>query len=144
MDEYFEDVEVGQTASFGSYDVTKAEIVEFGERYDPQPFHVDEAAASESMFGELVASGWHTASMTMRMLVDGYLGDSRALGALGVDELRFRKPVRPGDALSVEAEVIDTEVWDEDRGVVHNHTTTTNQDDETVVTMTGLVLWERR
>jgi acyl dehydratase len=142
MSDYFEAIEVGETAAFGSYEVTRQEVVEFGEQYDPQPFHVDEAAANESMFGGLVASGWHTASMTMRMLVDNYLSESRALGAVGIDELRFRTPVRPGDVLRVETEVVDKEPWDDDRGLVHSRIETSTGD-EVVLSMVGLVLWER-
>lgn len=144
MSEYFEDLDVGETDAFGRYEVTEDDVVAFGERFDPQPFHVDEAAARDSMFGGLVASGWHTASMTMRMLVDGSLAASRALGAVGVDELRFREPVRPGDVLGVETEIVDKEPWDEDRGLVHDRVVTTNQDGEEVLSMVGLVLWERR
>ena len=144
MADYFEDVSVGETNSFGSYEVTKAEIVAFAEQFDPQPFHVDETVADESMFGGLVASGWHTASMTMRMLVDDTMDESRVLGAAGVDELRFRSPVRPGDVLTAETEVVETEPWDEERGLVHRRITTSNQDDDVVLTMVGLVLWERR
>lgn len=142
MPDYFADIPLGATNSFGDYEVTRDDVVAFGEQFDPQPFHVDEDAAEQSMFGGLVASGWHTASMTMRLLVDNYLADSRALGAAGVDELRFRNPVRPGDVLSVETEVVEKERWDEDRGLVHSQITTSNQDD-VVLTMVGLILWER-
>jgi len=141
---YFEDVTVGRTRSFGEYEVTSEEIVSFGTQYDPQPFHTDETAARESMFGGLVASGWHTASITMRLLVDNYFPETRALGATGVDELRFLEPVRPGNVLSVETEILETEPWDEQRGQVHVDITTLDQTGETVLTMTGLVLWERR
>jgi len=141
---YFEDVTVGHSRSFGEYEVTSDEIVAFGEQYDPQPFHTDEAAAGESMFGGLVASGWHTASMTMRLLVDEYFPETRALGATGVDELRFREPVRPGDVLSVDTEILETEPWDEQRGRVHVGITTRDQTGDVVLTMVGLVLWERR
>lgn len=143
MTDYFEDIDAGETNAFGEYEVTKDDVVAFGEQFDPQPFHVDEEAASESMFGGLVASGWHTASMTMRMLVDNYLAESRALGAVGIDELRFRNPVRPGDALSVETEVVEKEPWDDDRGLVHSRITTSNEE-EVVLSMVAMVLWERR
>lgn len=142
MPDYFADIPLGATDSFGDYEVTRDDVVAFAEQFDPQPFHVDEDAAEQSMFGGLVASGWHTASMTMRLLVDNFLADSRALGAVGVDELRFRNPVRPGDVLTVETEVVEKEIWDEDRGLVHSQITTSNQND-VVLTMVGLVLWER-
>lgn len=146
MHEHFEDVSVGDTREFGSYEVSAEEIVEFAERYDPQPFHTDPEAARESMFGELVASGWHTASMCMRMLVDNYMNDSGAQGATGVDELRWRRPVRPGDTLSVRTEVLSTEPWvgAPGYGVVESETVVENQDDEEVLSMVARVLFERR
>ncbi|MFB6211342.1 MAG: MaoC family dehydratase [Halobacteriales archaeon] len=134
----FEDATVGDTRTFGSYTVTKAEIIEFAEQYDPQPFHTDETAAQESMFGELVASGWHTAAMTMRMLVDHELEDSNTLGSTGIDELRWPTPVRPGDVLSVRREIIDTEPeWREGLGRVQSHVETHNDDGEVVLSMIG-------
>ena len=134
-------LEIGETDSFGSYEVTREEVLSFGQQYDPQPFHVDPEAAAESMFGELVASGWHTASMTMRMLVDNYLLESGAMGSPGVEELRWRVPVRPGDVLSVETEIVDKEPWDDERGVVWTETETVNQDGETVMEMRSMVLY---
>lgn len=144
MSRYFEDIQVGETESFGHYVMEREEMVSFASQFDPQPFHLDDEAASESMFGGLVASGWHTASATMRMLVDGYFADSRALGAVGVDELRFPAPVRPGDELSVTAEVVDTSPWDDERGLVESDVTTTTAEGTTVLTMVGKVLWERQ
>jgi acyl dehydratase len=140
--EYFEDVTVGASATLDGYDVTEAEIIEFAQVYDPQPFHTDPDAARESMFGGLVASGWHTCAMTMRVLVDEYYPGKQALGALGIDELRFRPPVRPGDHLTVETEVVETEPFDETRGLVHTEVRAVT--DDPAMTMTALVLWERR
>jgi len=141
--EYFEDLRVGDTDAFGSYEVTAAEITEFAERYDPQSFHTDPEAAAESPFGGLVASGWHTAAMTMRLLVDEFLVDGATRGALGVDELRWRRPVRPDDDLAVTTEVVDKEVWDDESGLVSVRITT-EADGEEVLSMVGLVLYERR
>jgi acyl dehydratase len=143
MASHYEAVEIGETDSFGSYEVTREEILSFGNQYDPQPFHVDPEAAAESMFGELVASGWHTAAMTMRMLVDNYLLESGAMGSPGVEQLRWRVPVRPGDVLSVETEVVDKEPWDDERGVVRSETETVNGDGDTVMEMTSMVLYPR-
>lgn len=143
MSRYFEAIEVGETGSFGHYVMEREEMHSFASRYDPQPFHLDEAAAADSMFGGLVASGWHTAAATMRLLVDNYFADSRALGAVGVDELRFPAPVRPGDELSVSVEVLGTEPWDDERGLVENSVETSTDDGTTVLTMVGKVLWER-
>ncbi|PSQ65724.1 MAG: dehydratase [Halobacteriales archaeon SW_9_67_24] len=142
--EHFEDVTVGETHEFGSRDVTREEIVEFADRYDPQPFHTDEAAAGESMFGGLIASGWHTAAMTMELLVTNVFEGSGATGAVGVDELRWPNPVRPGDTLSVRTEVLDTEPWSDRLGLVRSGTRTHDQDGEEVMSMIGLVLYERR
>jgi acyl dehydratase len=143
MDETFDAVEIGTRREFGSYEVTREEIVSFAQQYDPQPCHVDEQAARESMFGELVASGWHTAAMTVRVLVDDYINDSGAMGSPGVNALRFRNPVAPGDVLSVRAEHTDKEVWDDDRGLVYSDVTTTNQDDDAVLTMEAMALYPR-
>lgn len=140
---YFEDFEVGQTYSCGPRTVSKSEIVEFASQYDPQSFHVDEDAAEESVFGGLIASGWHTASVTMRLLVDGLFENVAMVGALGVDELRWRKPVYGGDALSITTTVADTEDWDEEKGRVTFELEASNQDDETVLTRCDLVLIER-
>ena len=142
--EHFEDVTVGETHEFGSRDVTREEIVGFADRYDPQPFHTDRAAAEDSMFGGLIASGWHTAAMTMELLVTNVFEGSGATGAVGVDELRWANPVRPGDTLSVRTEVLDTEPWSDRLGLVRSETTTENQDGEEVMSMIGLVLYERR
>jgi acyl dehydratase len=141
----FEDLSVGDTFELGTYDVTETEIREFAERYDPQWFHTDpERARQESMFGGLVASGWHTAAMTMRLLVDGFFSDSAALGAKGVEELRWRRPVHPGDTLSATVEVVDTEPERPDRGLVRLSITTTNGDGEAVCTMRADVMFGRR
>lgn len=104
---YFEDCAVGETAAVGSYAVTDAEIREFGERYDPQPYHVDEARAAETIFGGLVASGWHTAAVCMKLFVEGAISDLAVAGGRGVDDLRWHQPVRPGDELSIESELVE-------------------------------------
>jgi len=142
--EYFEDLTVGTTEQFGDYAVTREELTTFAGQYDPQPIHTDPEAASDSMFGGLIASGWHTAAMTMRLLVDHRLADSRALGALGVDSLRWPEPVRPGDRLSVRTEIREREPIDDERGRVAIAVTTTTDSGDTVLSMVGQVLWERR
>jgi acyl dehydratase len=143
MPTYFEDIDVGDTDSFGSYTVTREDIVEFASQYDPQPFHVDPDAAAESPFGGLVASGWHTSAMTMRLLVDGYLDDAATRGALGVDELRWLEPVQPGDTLTARTEIVDTEPWSDDFGKVDVRIETL-VDEKVVCSMVGLVLFARR
>jgi acyl dehydratase len=143
MDETYEAVPLDETREFGSYEVTREEIIEFGEAYDPQPFHVDEAAASESVFGGLVASGWHTAAITMRLTVENYILESGAIGSPGVDELRWPSPVRPGDVLRVRAAPVEKEPWNEDIGVVIFDSTTLTDADETVQTMRARGLFPR-
>jgi len=141
MHETYEEVTPGETMSFGSYDVSREEIRSFAQAYDPQPFHLDDVP--DSMFDGIVASGWHTAAMTMRMFVDNYLRDSGALGSPGLDGLRWLKPVYPGDTLSVRVTFGETEPWDDDRGLVHVETETHNGDGETVMWMDARVLYRR-
>lgn len=104
----FESFDVGQIQNFGAYEVTEEEIIEFAEKYDPQFFHLDHEAAKQSLFGGLCASGWHTCSMTMAMMVANMDKNGRSLGSPGIDNLRWLRPVYPGDVLSVQMEVMDT------------------------------------
>ena len=103
---YWEDFEVGEVREYGSKTVTKEEVIAFGRQFDPQPFHIDEDAANAMPFGGLLASGWHTGSMFMRMFADNLLADSASLGAPSIDRLRWTQPVRPGDVLSVRTTVL--------------------------------------
>lgn len=104
---YFEDLVVGSKASFGRYEVTREEVIEFATKYDPQPFHLTDEAAAQTHFGRISASGWHTCAMVMRMLVDNITERKQAgLGSPGLDELRWLKPVYPGDVLRVESELL--------------------------------------
>jgi len=135
------DVPVGETITFGRYEVSGEKIQSFAEQYDPQPFHVDEQAAAASPFGGIIASGWHTTAMTERMLVEHLLNESGAMGSPGVNDLRWRRPVRPGDVLSVELTLDDTEDWDDERGLVRATMRTLNADDQAVMTMEVLVLF---
>jgi acyl dehydratase len=143
---YFEDLEAGQVRELGTFHLSREEIVEFAERYDPQPIHVDEDAAEASVFGGLIASGWQTASACMRLLVDGLLGDAASMGALGVDELRWKAPVRPGQEISVRNEILETRPSDsrDDRGYVRNRTVGENADGEEVITMVGVNIIGKR
>lgn len=138
--QYYEDLTVGETHDAGPQTVTDEEIIEFAEKYDPQTFHVDREAAANSMFQGLAASGWHTASVAMRLLVDGYFTDVEIGGALGVDDLRWRKPLYAGDELSITVTVADKEVWDDERGRVEFDLEAYNQDDVLVHSRTELVL----
>jgi acyl dehydratase len=105
---YFEDFSPGQVRQFGPRTVTREEIIEFAAEFDPQPMHLDEAAARASLLGGLAASGWHTCCLAMRMIVDGFLNTSHSMGANAVDEVKWRAPVRPGDALTLRATVVET------------------------------------
>ena len=143
---YFEDFAVGSVIEVGNFTVSEAEIIEFATRFDPQPFHVDPAAAAESMFGGIIASGWHTCSMMMRLMVDGYLRDSSSLGSPGVDEVRWLKPVRGGDVLRVRSEVLESvpSASRPDRGVIFTQWQAINQRDELVATIKGRGMFARR
>ncbi len=104
---YFEDLEIGAKASFGRYEVIREEVIDFASKYDPQPFHLSDEAAAQTHFGRISASGWHTCAMVMRMLVDNITEKRQAgLGSPGLDELRWLKPVYPGDVLRVETELV--------------------------------------
>jgi acyl dehydratase len=141
---YFEDIIVGSKNSFGHYEVTREEVIEFASKYDPQPFHLDDEAAAQTYFGRLSASGWHTCAMTMRMLVENMKVNQQAgLGSPGVDEIRWLKPVYPGDTLRVEGEILSKRqsVSKPEMGSFQGRNTVFNQHDEAVMTMvsTGLI-----
>jgi acyl dehydratase len=142
--QYFEDIAIGQTQRFGGYHVTREEVVAFAEKYDPQPFHLSDEAAAATHFGRLSASGWHTCAMVMRMIVDNLAQNRQAgLGSPGVDELRWLKPVYPGDTLRCESEVIEKRPSQSrpEMGIFKSRMTVFNQDDVAVMSMVsnGLV-----
>jgi len=144
---YFEDLEVGQETQFGQYDVTRDEILEFAQKYDPQPFHLSDEAAAQTHFGRLAASGWHTAAMTMAMIV-GKLSELRwaGLGSPGVDELRWLRPVHPGDTLHAKGTIVDKTPSRSKPGIgsVRTDTLVTNQNGDPVMRYTSIVLMQRR
>ncbi|HZP88680.1 MAG TPA: MaoC family dehydratase [Burkholderiales bacterium] len=143
---YWEDFKVGDVAPMGEKRVDKEEIIAFARAYDPQPFHIDEAAAQASMYGGLIASGWHTVAMVMRMMVDSYLSKSASLGSPGVDNVRWLKPVRPGDTIRGRRQVLETRASQSrpDMGVVKTRWEVFNQNDELVMTMEGYGMFSRR
>lgn len=144
---YLDDIEVGMTRSFGRYEVTREEVLEFAGKYDPQPFHLSDEAAAQTHFGRLAASGWHTCAMTMSMFVaEMEVHPQASLGAAGVDELRWLKPVYPGDVLRCESEVLEVRPSQSrpEMGSVRNRMTTFNQKDEPVLSFTALALMRRR
>lgn len=141
-DRHFEDYVPGRTYEYGSVTVTEDEIVEFARRFDPQTMHTDPAAAACGAFGGLIASGWHTAAMMMRMIADGWLSKTASLASPGVDELRWIKPVRPGDTLRIRVTTVSAERSRSkpDRGLVRSFVEVVNQRDEVVMSMVGMVL----
>lgn len=143
---YWEDFHVGDVRDVGSVTVTEAEIVEFAERFDPQPFHVDPEAGKASPFGGLIASGWHTTALFMGMFVRAILLDSAALGSPGVDEIRWREPVRPGDTLSGRSTITDVQPSSRDprRGTVFTANEVRNQDGVLVMTLKARGFFARR
>jgi acyl dehydratase len=140
--EDFDDIHPGRTAEFGSFRVEESDIVAFARQFDPQAFHLDREAAKESLFGGLAASGWHTAAMMMRMLVDHALSPETSLGSPGVDELRWLRPVRPGDVLSLRTTVLETtrSRSKPDRGVIRSFVEVINQDRDVVMTVKTMVM----
>lgn len=145
--QYFEDLEPGTTASFGRYEVTREEVIEFASKYDPQPFHLSDEAAATTHFGRISASGWHTCAMVMRMLVDNLsLRNQAGLGSPGLDELRWLKPVYPGDILRVETELLDKTPSRSrpEMGSFRSAARVFNQHDEMVATMKSIGLIRTR
>jgi acyl dehydratase len=143
---YFDDVRVGDVMRFGRYEVTREEIVEYAREFDPQPFHLDEEAAKASMFGGLIASGWHTGAMFIRMVVEYMTPVHATSGAMGFDDLKWIRPVRPGDVLSVESEIrekIESRSRP-DRGTVKIESRIINQRGEVVMSLVSLVIYLRR
>ncbi|KZX55246.1 MAG: MaoC family dehydratase [Pseudomonadota bacterium] len=135
--QFYEDIAVGQQSAFGHYEVTREEVIDFARKYDPQPFHLDDEAAAKTHFGRISASGWHTCAMTMSMLVANLTANKQAgLGSPGVDELRWKKPVYPGDTLRCETEVIEKRrsASRPEMGVYRSRVRVLNQDDLPVMT----------
>ena len=144
---YFEDLEVGTETYFGSYEVTREEVLEFARKYDPQPFHLSDEAAAKTHFGRLAASGWHTAAMTMAVIARHVVAHEQAgLGSPGIDDLRWKKPVYPGDMLHVNGEIVEKTLSRSrpEMGSFRTHTTVTNQNGVLVMTFTSIVLIRRR
>jgi acyl dehydratase len=143
---HWEDFPVGLVLAFGEAPVRREEVIEFASRFDPQPFHLDDAAARDSLFGGLCASGWHTCSIAMRLMVDHVLRHSSSLGAPGVDELRWLRPVFPGDVLSMRFEVLDKRPMATRPavGLVHGHWQMFNQRGEAVLSMKSWGMFGRR
>jgi acyl dehydratase len=133
-------------AEFGPIEIDEPEVIEFARQFDPQPIHTDPEAARAGPFGGLIASGWHTVSLTMRVLVDNYLARGASLASPGVDELRWLQPVRPGDVLRVRATVVEARRSQSkpDRGLVRTKIEVLNQDERVVMSLTAMNLFRCR
>ncbi|MBO6633127.1 MaoC family dehydratase [Parvibaculum sp.] len=143
---FWEDFRVGETVEFGSKHVTKEEILEFAREFDPQPFHLDEEAAKQSILGGLCASGWHSCAMLMRMMFDGYIHEAASMGAPGVDEVRWKKPVYVNDTLRARRTCLESRASRSrpEMGLTRFRTEMLNQKDEVVMTMEGWAMYGRR
>lgn len=143
---YWEDFQVGEVEQIGERKVGRDEIIEFARQFDPQPFHVDEAAAEKSMYGGLIASGWHTCALVMRMMCDTYLLQSASVGSPGIDNLKWLKPVRPGDTIRARRTTLESRASKSrpDVGIVKNLWEVFNQQGEMVMSMEGYGMFRRR
>lgn len=145
-DRYFEDYITGQIHDIGTVTISESEIIDFAKQFDPQYFHIDPEKAKASRFGGIIASGWHTTSLVMRVYVDRYLSHIASLASPGVDEIRWPNPVRPGDTLSVRVTILESRPsrTKPDRGVVRGRIEAFNQRGEAVLSMIGLSIIGRR
>ena len=144
---YFEDLVVGTKQAYGRYEVTREEVIEFATKYDPQPFHLDDDAAAQTHFGRLSASGWHTCAMVMAMLVENFMGQKSAgLGSPGLEDLKWKKPVYPGDTLRVESELIEKRRSQSrpEMGLTKTWIQVFNQNDQMVMESTNIGLMQVR
>ena len=141
QDRWFEDYVPGAVHDLGSVVVDEQEVIAFARQFDPQPFHLDKERAEESVFGGLIASGWHTACMAMRLIVDHYLSEASSEGSPGIDELRWLRPVRPGDQLTVRITILDARRSRSrpERGIVRSQIDTLNQDGKVVMHLTSTI-----
>jgi acyl dehydratase len=143
---YFEDYEAGRVYEFGTITVKEEDIIAFAKQFDPQDFHLDPVKAADHPFGGIVASGWHTISVAMRLYVDHYLSQVASLGSPGVDEVRWPNPLRPGDSLRIRVTILETRPSRSrpDRGIVRAYVEAMNQKDESVLSLTVVSLLGRR
>lgn len=143
---FWEDYELGAVYDIGSKTMTKEEMIDFASKFDPQPFHLDEEAGRKSIFGGLSASGWHTSSEVMRLLVDNYISRETSMGSPGIDELRWLKPVLAGDTISAKVRIMDKKPSRSrpEMGSIFNQYEVYNQRGELVMTMKGIGLMRRR
>jgi len=143
---YWEDFEIGERAELGRHTFTEEEIVDFARRYDPQPFHIDAEKAQRGPFGGLIASGWQTCAVGMRLMVEGYISQTVSLGSPGIDNIRWLKPVRPGDTIAYRRIVLESRASTTRKGVglVKHRWEAVNQRGELVLTMEGWGMFGRK
>ena len=143
---YWEDLQPGSVRELGSVTVSAEEMKEFAEQFDPQPFHIDEAAGKRSIFGNLCASGWHTCALAMKLTVENFLNDSASMGSPGLESLRWLKPVYPGDTLTLKHTIMESRPLRKrlDTGLVRSMWEMSNQNGETVMQMEGYGMFRRR
>lgn len=141
---YFEDLEIGQKFELGSYQITKEEIIRFAKEFDPQPFHIDEEAAKSSLYGSLIASGWHTNSIYMKLFVASMMSKAYGMGSPGLDELRWKKPVFPNDTLSGLFTILEKKPFRGQLGLVKASNDLINQDGKVVLNFVGLMLFAKK
>ena len=143
---YFEDFQVGERIELGSVTVTEEEIIAFASQYDPQPFHISPEQAKHSYYGGLIASGWHTVSLLMRLMVDALINDTISLGSPGVDEVRWLRPVRPNDTLHASLTIVETTPSKRraELGILKSSSEVFNQSGELVLTLNGVHFFGRR
>ena len=141
---YFEDLFEGQSFELGSYTIEKAEILEFAKKYDPQPFHIDEAAAKNSIYGSLIASGWHTTAIYMKIFVGSLMDKVHMMGSPGIEDLRWKKPVLPGDTLSAVFTIREKKSFKGNLGLVRAYNEMKNQEGKVVMDFTGRMLFAKK
>ena len=143
---YWEDFKVGERTVLGTKTFTEDEIIGFAKQFDPQVFHVDKDLAKQSYFGGIIASGWHTCAIAMRLMCDAYLNESASIGSPGVDNIRWLKPVRPGDTLRMERVILESRPSSSkpDIGIVKSRWEAFNQHNEMVMSMEGISMFKRR
>ncbi len=143
---YWEDFKVGETVELGSHTFSEDEIISFAQQFDPQPFHTDPEAAKHTFYGGVIASGWHTCCIAMRYMVQYYIGRSASMGSPGVDNVRWLKPVRPGDTITFRRVILESRVSASrpNAGLVKSGSRAVNQNGETVLTMEGWGMFARR
>ncbi len=143
---YWEDFEVGETVAIGSHTFTPDEMIDFARKFDPQPFHIDPVAAKDSYFGGLIASGWHTCAVAMRLLCDNYINRSASLGSPGIENVRWLKPVHAGDTISYRRVVLEARPSSSrpGMGLLKSRTEAVNQRGEMVMTFEGWGMFGRR